>query len=431
VWVLAGFLVMTLPFAVLLAGERPPGGGFLWNFSMGLGFGAMAMFGLQFVLTARFRRITHPFGVDVVYFFHRIVAIGAVALALVHFGIIYIWRQDLLDTINPLQAPLHMTAGRVALVCFIALVVTSEFRKQLRLEYGLWRYLHVGLAVVGFGAAVGHILGAGHFTQDPAKRALWLGVTLGFVGLTLWVRVAKPWMQMRNPWRVADNVAGRGDVHSLVLEPLGAGLGRWKPGQFVWLTLFSSPFALREHPFTIASASEEGPRVTLAIKPLGDFTRQAVAARPGERAYLDGPFGTFSIDNEPEAEGFVMIAGGIGITPMLANLRAMRARGDRRPVALFYCNSDWEQVAFREELEGMTAELNLDLVHVLENPPDGWTGESGFLSKEILARRLAPAQLDHPHFLCGPPPMIAAIRKALLDLGTPMRRIDAEIFDLV
>jgi len=431
VWIVAAAMALALPYAVLLSGERVQSHGLLWDFSKGLGFGALAMVGMQFALTARFRRMTHPFGIDIVYLFHRYLALGAVALMLGHFGILYVWYQDALGELNPLEARWELTAGRLALVCFLALVVTSELRKRVRLEYELWRYIHVGLAIVGFAAAVGHVLGVGRLTADPSTRALWLGVTLGWLALIIWVRIGKPAQQLRNPWRLVENREERGGVRSLVFEPQGKGLSRWKPGQFAWLTLENSPFGLREHPFTISTPPEHGDHVTLSIKPLGDFTERATATEPGAIAYLDGPYGAFSIDNHEDAEGFVMIAGGVGITPMLSNLHAMNARKDRRPVILFYANANWDDVAFREELADLEGELHLKVVHVLENPPQDWTGETGFLDADILARHLPANATDYQHFLCGPPPMTDAARRALQERGIPLWRIDSEIFDMV
>lgn len=126
-----------------------------------------------------------------------------------------------------------------------------------------------------------------------------------------------------------------------------------------------------------------------------------------------------------------MIAGGIGITPMIANLRSMAARGDRRPAILIYANPDWESITFREELDDLSRHMALCVVHVPEDPPEGWQGESGHIDKDMLARYLPPATRDWPHMLCGPLPLTAAAKAALRDLGVPLRRIDSEIFDMV
>lgn len=432
VWVAAGFAVVALPFVVLLTtGETPLGSGFLWDFSKGLGFAALALIGLQFVLTARFRRLTLPFGIDIVYLFHRYLALGALAIALGHFGILYIWFEDRLGVLNPLEARWELTAGRIALVCFAALVISSEFRRGLRLDYAPWRYLHVALAVAGFVAAVAHILGVGHFTAQLESRVLWLAVTIFWFGLLVWVRLIKPWQQMANPWTVVDVERQHGGAVTLTLAPQVGGLPSWKPGQFAWLTLGRSPFRLSEHPFTISSPPETAPAVSMTIKGLGDFSKAATATKPGTVAYLDGPYGVFSIDNEPEAEGFVMIAGGIGITPMMSNLRAMQARRDARPVILIYANPRWEEVAFRDELAELDGAIDLTVVHVLEKAPEDFDAEEGFVDRDLLARHLGERTRDWPHFLCGPPPMTASATAALTELGVPLANIESELFDMV
>lgn len=430
-WIGLAALALALPFIVLLTGERAAGTSLLWDFSMGLGFGALAATGLQFVLTARFQPMTRPYGIDIVYLFHRYFAIGAVALMLGHFAILYVWFEDALGDLNPLTAQWELTMGRVALGCFVLLVISSEFRKTLHIPYELWRYGHVVLAIAGFAAAVAHIIGVGHFTGEADKRILWLGVAVSWAGLMVWTRAIRPFRLWRNPWRIVENTARDGGVHSLVLEPLGEGLKNWKPGQFVWLSLGATPFALKEHPYTISTAPEHGPRVTLSIKPLGDFSAWAVHTQPGTKAYLDGPYGAFSVDNDPDAEGFVMIAGGVGITPMMSNLHALSARGDARPVILIYGNKDWDGATFKDELATLQETLDLKVVHVLETPPDGWEGEKGFIDRAILERHLPDETRDWPHFLCGPGPLTDAVKTELLAMDVPLELIDSEIFDLV
>ena len=191
-----------------------------------------------------------------------------------------------------------------------------------------------------------------------------------------------------------------------------------------------SLFSLREPPFTISTAPEQGPNLVFSIKPLGDDTAELVKTEPGTRAYVDGPYGAFSVDRTPGAGGFVMIAGGVGITPILANLHALEARADPRPLIVLYANPDWDSVSFRDELDRMRHTLDLTLVHVLDAPPEGWRGESGRIDRAMLERHLPVESRDWPHMLCGPAPMTAAVRKALGELGVPAQRIDYEIFEL-
>lgn len=421
------------PLAVLLAGQMPPSKGFWWDFSIALGFAGMGMMGIQFALTSRFKIATRAFGIDIVYLFHRYLAIIALAVVLAHFAIFWFFHPGALGDLDPRTARTELTLGRAALLLFGLAVVTSEFRKLLRLEYGLWRYAHVAFATLGFAAAIGHIVGVGYYIEAPGKRALWLSVTLFWALAVVWVRILKPWSQLRHPYRVIEVRPERDNTWTLALEPSGHdGLSRFMPGQFAWLTLRCSPFLLREHPFSIVSAPERLPRIELGIKELGDFTATIGGVKPGEIAYLDGPYGVFSVDRNQDARGFVGIVGGIGITPLLSMLRSLAERSDHRPVWLFYGSNSWDTVVYREEIEKLKKRLDLTVVYILEKAPDGWDGETGHLDAQMLERHLPKRGRDELHyFLCGPVPMTNAAEKGLHALGVPASRIQTEIFELV
>jgi predicted ferric reductase len=433
IWIAIYLLAVMAPLAVLLAGPMPPSKGFWWDFSMALGFAGMAMMAIQFALTSRFKATTRPFGIDIVYLFHRYLAIIALAVVFAHFAILWLFHQDALGALDPRTARIELTLGRVALLLFALAVATSEFRKFLRLEYGLWRYTHVAFAMLGFAAAIGHIVGVGYYIEAPSKRVLWLSVTLVWALAVIWVRILKPWSQLRHPYRVSEVRRERGNTWTLALEPKGhEGLSSFMPGQFAWLTFRCSPFLLREHPFSIVSPPEHLPRIEFGIKELGDFTATIGGVKPGETVYLDGPYGVFSIDRNRDAWGFVGIVGGIGITPLLSMLRSMAERNDPRPVWLFYGSTSWDSVIYREEIEALKTRLDLTVIYILDKAPDGWDGETGYLDAQMLERHLPKRGRDRLHcFLCGPVPMTAAAEKGLHALGVPASRIQTEIFELV
>ena len=435
-WVLLALAALILPFAVILAGDPPRNAAFTQTMAFGLGFGALALVGLQFALTGRLKPLLRPFGADIIPVFHRFLSWGAVALMLGHFAMMYIWHKDDMGVLNPLKADPYMTAGRVALVCFGAMVITSEFRKRLRLDYLWWRYLHVGLALTGFAAAIWHVLGAGHFTGADGTRGLWLAITLAWVGLIAYTRLLRPWRQSRNPWRVIENRDEGDGIRTLVLRPEGRALRNWRPGQFAWLAVGGTPYSLREHPFSISTAPDKGPDISFSIKPLGDDSRRLSQTQVGSVAWIDGPYGVFTIDREADAEGFVMIAGGVGITPILANLHALQARRDPRTIHLLYANKDWDDVPFRDQLARIAQDIDLRVTHVIEEPPEPWdTGGhvavKGRIDAAMLDQVLPDRTRHWPHMMCGPAPMLAAIRAGLAGRGTPLSAIHAEIFEMV
>lgn len=235
-------------------------------------------------------------------------------------------HPELFASLNPLEAPFRQSAGRLALLLFGVVIVTALWRKRLGIGYDQWRLAHATLATTAFLAAVAHIETAGDITDQPLMRWLWIGYALLWISLIAYVRLVKPLSMLRHPWRVIEVRPERCEAWTITLAPEGhAGLC-FAPGQFAWLTLRSSPFAMHEHPFSFASSATDNSRIEFTIKALGDFTRTIGSIQPGETAYLEGPYGVFSVDRYPQSPGFVFIAGGVGIVPIMSMLRTLANR---------------------------------------------------------------------------------------------------------
>ena len=200
-------------------------------------------------------------------------------------------------------------------------------------------------------------------------------MSIAFVALIVWVRLIRPRRAQAHPWRLERVTPERGETTVLTLTPPATVQFRFEPGQFAWFVIGRSPFSLTQHPFSFSSSAESG-EVEVAIKALGDFTSRVGRLEPGATVYVDGPHGVFSMDRD-EGPGFGFVAGGVGIAGLISMLRTMADRHDVRPAVLFYANREWDGVAFREELEGLKDRLALTVVHVLERPPNDWTGETG------------------------------------------------------
>jgi predicted ferric reductase len=430
-WIAAYLLAVSAPLFALLAGPAPPGSGFWRDFAMALGFAGLAMMGVQFFLTARFKRATAPFGIDLIYYFHRYLALVALAVVLVHYLILRLDDPAALGSADPRIAPPYMTAGRVALLLFVVLIAVSLARRALRFDYDWWRITHALVATAAVGLALWHVLGSGRYLATPWKQALWAAYGALWIGLIAYVRLVRPWRVFRTPYRIAALRPERGRVWTLVLEAPEGSCLRFQPGQFAWLSVRASPFAFREHPFSLASSATQHERVEVSIKELGDFTRTVKDLRPGEQVYVDGPYGAFSIDRHGAAPGYVFIAGGIGAAPILSMLRSLADRGDRRALLFFYGNRLWERVAFREELERLERRVALKTVHVLREGAAPLRFETGFVTRELLDRHLPPARRELEYFVCGPTPMTRSVEASLAALRVPAARVHSEIFNWV
>ena len=430
VWVSIYLLFILAPLFALLAGSLPPTRDFWTEFSVAIGYAGLAMMGLQFGLTARFRYVTEPWGEDVIYHFHRQISLIAVGLVVAHPLILFVVRPELLALLNSIQAPWRARFAALSTYSLIALVVMGLWRAKLNIGYETWHLTHIVLAVVAVTAGLLHMVGWSFYQTDAWKRALWIGLTIFWIGLLFYVRIVKPLFMLRRPYRVADVRRERGDTSTLVMQPDGHSGFRFTPGQFGWLTLWGSPFKITGHPFSFSSSAEvtDG-RVEMSIRSLGDFTSGIHKVLVGQRVYLDGPYGAFTIGNP--ADMHVLIAGGIGVTPMMSMIRTLADRGDRRPVTLLYGSRDWDSITFREELEALQARLNLTVVHVLADPPSGWTGERGFITAEMFKRHLPSPYADHEYFICGPDVMMDAIEKALGELDVPLSKYHSERYSFV
>jgi predicted ferric reductase len=426
VWVTVYLGVVLAPLVFAVIGASQPDHGFWTDFSVALGFTGLSMMGLEFALVARFRAVAAPFGHDALLQFHRQIGDIGLGFILIHFAISAKWSELTLS--NALAAPLLVWFGMVAMLSLVVLVATSVWRKHLRLSYEAWHAVHAVLAVVLVVGAVGHIIFVDEYVSSLWKQVLWALMSAAFVCLLVWVRVIKPRRALARPWLVARVSAERGDTTSVALTPPPGTDFRFQPGQFAWFAIGRSPFTLTQHPFSFSSSAEQS-EVEVAIKALGDFTSTVREVEPGTKVYVDGPHGVFSIDQD-EGPGFGLIAGGVGIAGLISTLRTMADRDDVRPVLPFYGNREWDDVAFREELEQLTERLNLTLVHVLERPPADWKGETGYITADVLARHLPTSYRRFQFFICGPDPMMDAAEAALVELGVPAERVHTERFDM-
>ena len=430
VWLLLYLLFILAPLFALLTSSLPPARGFWTEFSVAIGYAGLAMMGLQFGLTARFRYVTEPWGEDVIYHFHRQLSLIAVALVIAHPLILFAVRPELIALLNSFRAPWRARFAAISTYSLIAIVVTAIWRVKLRIKYETWHITHIVLAIVAVTAGLLHMVGWGRYLVSPQKRALWIALPIFWLALLLYIRIVKPLFLLRRPYRVSEVRKERGDTTTLVMHPDGHPGFRFSPGQFGWLTLWGSPFKITGHPFSFSSSSEvtDG-RVEMSIRNLGDFTRKIHEVPVGQRIYLDGPYGAFTIGNP--ADMHVLIAGGVGITPMMSMLRTLADRNDPRPAILLYGSKDWESITFREELEDLKARLNLTVVHVLRNPPADWTGEKGFITPEVFKRHIPQPYADHEYFICGPTKLMDIIEEALSDLNVPISKYHSERYSFV
>ncbi len=197
---------------------------------------------------------------------------------------------------------------------------------------------------------------------------------------------------------------------------------RHQAGQSLLLTLVNPPETDGEgngRTFTIASAPHE-PELMIATRMRDTaFKRVLKTAPAGTTVSIDGPNGEMVLHGDA-ARPAVFLAGGIGITPFLAMAR--RAAKERLPhrLYLFYANRRPEDAAFLPELQKLEQlNPNYRLIAIMAEPEKSaqrWSGETGFIRRELLERHLA--DITSPmYYFAGPPPMTMAMNKMLEEIG--------------
>jgi predicted ferric reductase len=430
-WLSVHLLVAVAPLA-LCAPEIKPGRGFLVDFSVALGFVALSVLGLQFALAARFSRSSAPFGIDVVLTYHRQISFLAVAAAFGHPVLLFLADHKYRALLDLAHLPLRAQCAWLSVAALALLMVTSIWRRALRLRYQVWHVLHSALGVFIVLAALGHAFLVDYYFSQPLVRGVWIIYTAAFLWLAVWVRLVKPLRLAMRPWRVVELWPEPGGSLTMSLEPAFRHAGRqfaFRAGQFAWILPSRNPFTPTWHPFSMSSSALRS-RVEFTVKQVGDFTDSMRRLRVGDRVYLDGPHGSLTLEDHP-GMGYVFVAAGVGVTPFLSMLATLADRGDQHPVWLFLGNRHEDQVTGVRQLARLQGRLNLEVVHVISRPSEQWNGERGRLDAAVFDRHLPLERRSLQYFICARGDMVHAVESSLQGLGIPGDSIHSEQFGMV
>jgi ferredoxin-NADP reductase len=174
------------------------------------------------------------------------------------------------------------------------------------------------------------------------------------------------------------------------------------------------------HPFSL-SAAPDGKSLRVTVKALGDHSARLGGVRPGTRVLAEGPFGVFTEVAHRGREKVLLIAGGIGITPIRSMVERMR--GD---VVVVYRALTDDDLIFRRELDALAARSGLVVHYVVGDH----RGEAARLLSPEHLRELVPDAADRDVFLCGPAAMTDGIGRSLRAAGVSRRRLHVERFAL-
>jgi predicted ferric reductase len=385
----------------------------------------------QLLLMARMPWLEHAFGFERMAVLHKWNGYLTIGLLLAH-GVLqtvgYLLGDgksvaaQVMDFIGSYQGLVGAFVSLGLLILVAAVSVTIARRK---LAYETWYFIHLYtyLAIL---LAFSHQLATGvDFAGNPLFLWYWCLLYVAVIGLLVLHRVVGPLAAFeRHRFRVRSVEKEARGVVSIHITGRDLKEFEAEAGQFAMWRFLDRRRWWQAHPFSI-SAVPDGRHLRITVKNIGDFTSELHALKPGTPVLVEGPFGKFV--ERPTIKKVLLIAGGIGITPIRPLAEEMAIDGFE--VQLLYRAHDQGDLVFRTELESLAENLGVKLKYLLTESAGRRQAGAEWFSPTTLAR-LVPDIADRVVYICGPGGMTRAVLDSLRRLGVPSDQVRTEVFRL-
>lgn len=317
----------------------------------------------------------------------------------------------------PDTTAIPMALGTTALYLLLVIMAASKIYKLI--SYKSWQYLH-SLNYLLFFFALYHALNLGTETSDPAIKTVFFflagGIILGAI-----YRMRYKLIQRKFKSKIKKITWENYNTFSIEIKT-NKKMG-FKPGQFCFLRIEKKGLFAR-HPFTISSPPQQD-TLNFTIKLAGRFTKTAAGLKKGDEIIVEGPFGTFTINDKEKK--LIFIAGGVGITPFRSMIKSLNYQ-NKQQITLFYFCRTKKDILFKKELD-TAKRKNLKIIYAIsrENPANGSRIEHGRINKKMLQKH-APEIHFSDIYICGPDGMKRETLKILKEIGVENKDIYKEDF---
>ena len=388
--------------------------------------GLLAGYGvaLMLVLMSRAPALERGVGADRLARWHAVSGRAIFALIVIHaVAATQVWLHaapvdDTAAVRDLLRLPGLLTAT-VGTALLLGVGVASARAARRRLSYERWHAMHLG-TYLAVGLAFGHQLAGPDLAGRSTAQIAWALLYAYAYALVLRYRLVAPLHQtFRHHLRVRQVIPEGDGVVSIVidgrhLDELGA-----EAGQFFRWRFLSAGTWRSAHPFSL-SAPPQDDTLRITVKALGEGSRRLHALPPGTPILAEGPYGAMTARRRTQ-RAVLLIAGGIGITPMRALFETLDVPGER--LTLLYRASSERDVIFRAELDAIARRHGARVIYLVGRSTD----PANALTPATLTA-LVPGLRRHDVYLCASPSLAVAVRAALHGAGLPRRQLHEEVF---
>ena len=427
------FIYMSLLGAFLTNGQLSPVG---QQLPVALGLLAFSLAITEVFIALRPKKLERKIGLPSMYSIHGTLAFVLLIAAIAHAGSELTAQKDF--TVAPTVTP----AGFVAMALLILTTLTGVFilsntfvrrshmlrnlkERVFKREAGYWIHRFSVLTVVAIFAHMMSIEFVRYNTLLSILSALYVVLTVGgYIGS----KVAK---RLLPKYVLRSSSQQNLTVFELEFEPQKGTLMSYEPGQYVFVRFLNSELPKESHPFSISSAPESNSTtLQVMIKNSGDYTSQINKLKIGDIATIEGPYGSFMDRDTATADTpLVMLAGGIGITPILSILRSQIEKQLSRRMILTWGLTSQNDLLLLNDLQQMKQQNDNFSYHIIFSNELVDSFDYGLITQEYLQSiGVDTLYREADFFICGPDPMMNSMKNILSENQVPLNKIHIEEF---